>query len=97
MVDQRSSCVAGWVVVLGLLGGLFALSPICRYRKNTFVRFYAWQAIYLGSSVLLLGWIPGFTLVVLGLWVWAVIGAFRGEIVSLPIIGRLASDRSCLP
>jgi uncharacterized membrane protein len=75
------------------------------YNKNAFVRFHAWQNIFIAigwfacSIVLIipiLGWIVGVLgdLVLFVCWVMCIIKAAGGQKFKLPIIGPLAEKQA---
>lgn len=91
MTDRSSAVAAGWTLFFGFIGGIVAL---WRYPQNSFVRFYAFQSIYL--SLVNLVPVPGLSIIVAIYWVWAMVGAFQGKLVVLPIIGKIALDNSAV-
>lgn len=76
------------------------------YNKNSFIRFHAWQSIFLGvaafiidivlSIIPVIGWIiiPFFMLAFLVVWILVVVKAFKGERYKLPIIGDYAAKQA---
>ena len=76
------------------------------YNKNSFVRFHAWQCIFLGVCSLaihlvlgiipVIGWmiLPFASLGILIVWLIALVKAFRGEKYQLPIIGKYAAQQA---
>ena len=76
------------------------------YNKNSFVRFHAWQCIFLGITAIaiqivlgiipVIGWIilPFASLGILIVWIIALVKAFKGEKYQLPIIGKYAAQQA---
>ena len=76
------------------------------YNKNAFIRFHAWQSIFLGigafvidivlTIIPVIGWIiiPFFMLAFLVVWILALVKAFKGERYKLPIIGNYAAKQA---
>lgn len=77
------------------------------YNRNSFVRFHSWQSIFLGigafavNTVLtiifpVIGWIliPFVSLGILGIWVFVLLKALKGERYQLPLIGKLAEQQA---
>jgi uncharacterized membrane protein len=76
------------------------------YNKNSFVRFHAWQCIFLGVTAIViqivlgiipvLGWIilPFASLGILIVWIMTALKALKGERYQLPIIGKYAAQQA---
>jgi uncharacterized membrane protein len=76
------------------------------FNKNPYVRFHAWQSIFLGIAAFALnivlgvipviGWviIPFANLVLLVIWVYVLIKALNGLRFKLPLIGDLAEKQA---
>ena len=76
------------------------------FNKNSYVRFHAWQSIFLGiaffavsivlSVIPIAGWIvmPFIDLVFLAIWVYVLIKAVNGQLYKLPLIGDLAEKQA---
>ena len=76
------------------------------YNKNSFVRFHAWQCIFLGITAIaiqivlgiipVIGWIilPFASLGILIVWIIALLKALKGERYELPIIGKFAAQQA---
>jgi uncharacterized membrane protein len=77
------------------------------YNKNSFVRFHAWQSIFLGiamfavdmvlSFIPIVGWFFLLPLAMLGflvLWVICLVKALKGERFKLPLIGNFAEQQA---
>lgn len=75
------------------------------YNKNSFVKFHAWQSIFLGIAVFVISFVNVvpilgqivFLIVMLGLlvaWVMVVLKALKGERYELPIIGKYAAQQA---
>jgi uncharacterized membrane protein len=79
---------------------------VAPYNQKSFVRFHAWQSIFLCIAavaihvVLLLipivGWILSIpvSLLILVVWVICLVKAFGGQRFKLPLIGNLAEKRA---
>ena len=95
--------VAGFLCYLfGFVTGILFLMV---EKKSSFVKFHAKQSTitFLGLFVitLLIGWIPIIGLLVyliwvlsLILWLFLMIKALRGERYLLPIVGKMAEEKS---
>ena len=96
--------------VAGLLSYLFipaiiflAMEP---YNRSSFVRFHAWQSIFLGVVVVaihlilgvipIIGWLLLFpvSLGFLVLWIIAIFKASKGERFKIPFIGNYAEQQA---
>ena len=100
-----------------VMGGIAYLTPIPAvlflvmepYNRNKFVRFHAWQEIWLFIVRcffwLALFWIPGLGLMMIGVraivgllffiaWLIAIINAFQGKMFKLPVLGDLAEQQA---
>lgn len=76
------------------------------YNKNSFVRFHAWQSIFLGIAAVAIqivltvipfvGWIllPIVMLGFLIVWIMVLVKASRGERFKLPLIGKFAEQQA---
>jgi uncharacterized membrane protein len=76
------------------------------YNKSSFVRFHAWQCIFLGITAIaiqivlgiipVIGWIilPFASLGILIVWIIALLKALKGERYELPIIGKFAAQQA---
>lgn len=79
------------------------------YSRNKFVRFHAWQEIWLSIARFVcwiaLFWVPGFGLMIIGVrsiigivffvaWLIAIINAFQGKMFKLPVVGDLAEQQA---
>jgi uncharacterized membrane protein len=76
------------------------------YNRNGYVRFHAWQSIFLGiaafaidtvlSFIPIIGWIllPIAMLGFLVLWIIALLKALKGDRFKLPVIGKFAEQQA---
>lgn len=76
------------------------------YNRNSFIRFHAWQSIFLSiaafavdivlSFIPIVGWIilPIAMLGFLILWIIVLMKALKGERFSLPVIGKIAAQQA---
>ena len=79
------------------------------YSRNKFVRFHAWQEIWLSIARFVcwiaLFWVPGFGFMMFGVrsliglvffvaWLIAIINAFQGKMFKLPVLGDLAEQQA---
>lgn len=75
------------------------------YNKNSFVRFHAWQCIFLYLVGFVLGFINVipilgqivFVIAMIGLfvmWLMALLKAFKGERWEIPVIGKYAAKQA---
>jgi len=92
--------VAGFLCyLLGFITGIIFLVV---EKKSRFVKFHAMQStitsLILFVILLIIGWIPilgGFAWILcLILWVVLMIKALQGKRYSLPIIGKMAEDKT---
>jgi uncharacterized membrane protein len=117
-VITTSTAPAGALPNENVMGGIAYLTFIPAiillliepYNRNRFVRFHAWQEIWLSVARIVIWiatfWIPfsgfgiGFALrSLIGLlffvaWLIAIINAFQGKMFKLPIIGDLAESQA---
>lgn len=75
------------------------------YNKNSFVRFHAWQSIFLGIAAFAIGFINvipilGQLIFLVGMlilfvaWIIALLKALKGERFKLPVIGKFAEQQA---
>lgn len=76
------------------------------YNRNSFVRFHAWQSIFLGIAAVaidialtvipFIGWIilPFVGLAFLVVWIIVMLKALKGERYELPLIGKFAAQQA---
>lgn len=76
------------------------------FNRNSFVRFHAWQSIFLGiaafaidvvlSFIPIVGWIllPIAMLGFLVLWIIVLLKALKGQRFKLPVIGNFAEQQA---
>ena len=76
------------------------------YNRNSFVRFHAWQSIFMGiaavavdivlSIIPVVGWIilPFFMLGFFIVWIIALLKASKGQRFMLPVIGKFAAQQA---
>lgn len=76
------------------------------YNKSSFVRFHAWQCIFLAIASIaihlvlgiipVIGWIimPFASIGILIVWIIALVKALKGERYQLPIIGKFAAQQA---
>jgi uncharacterized membrane protein len=76
------------------------------FNKNSYVRFHAWQCIFLSiaavvihtilSVIPVIGWIliPFVSLAFLVVWVIVLLKALKGQRYQLPIIGKYAEQQA---
>ncbi len=79
---------------------------VAPYNQNSFIRFHAWQSIFLTvtavvvdivlSFIPIVGWILllPFCLLVLVVWIICLVKAFGGQKFSLPLIGKFAEQQA---
>jgi len=75
-------------------------------KDNKFVRFHAWQSIFIFASITiiqiilafipLIGWILGIIIWVLSaiIWVVCMMNAYQGKLFKLPIVGNIAEKQN---
>lgn len=76
------------------------------YNKNSYVRFHAWQSIFLNIAAFaiqvvlmiipVIGWIilPFAMLGILALAIFVILKALKGERYQLPVIGKYAAQQA---
>ena len=78
---------------------------VAPYNTNSYVKFHAWQSIFLGIAAFALGIIGiipilGWIILFLGMiaifiaWIIAILKASKGELFKLPVIGALAAKQA---
>ncbi|MCB1216231.1 hypothetical protein KDL44_02495 [bacterium] len=90
---MEPNVAAGIACIHWILGLVFFLME----KESRFVRFYAFQAMILSLSMLLVaipvvGWIYG--VVALVFWVIMIINAFQGKIYKVPVLGEMAMKQA---
>jgi uncharacterized membrane protein len=100
--------VMGGIAYLTFIPALIFLL-IEPYKYNKFVRFHAWQEIWLSIARFVcwiaLFWVPGFGFMMFGVraivglvffvaWLIAIINAFQGKMFKLPVLGDLAEQQA---
>jgi uncharacterized membrane protein len=88
--------VAGGVAMIHWIAGLIFM---ILEKESKFVKFYAFQSLFLGLSMLLgaipvIGWL--YAVFALVMWVICLINAFGGKIYKVPVIGNLAEKQAGL-
>ena len=100
-----SETAAGAIAYITIIPAIIflALEP---YNRSSFVRFHAWQSIFLGVVVVaihlilgvipIIGWLLLFpvSLGFLVLWIVAIFKASRGERFKIPYIGNFAEQQA---
>lgn len=101
-----SENVAGALCYLvGFITGIIFL-VIAPYNQNRFVRFHAFQSIFLHVGIIVLSMVLGivthglaillfplFFLLVTALWIYMMVTAYQGKTVRLPVVGDLAAKQ----
>ena len=76
------------------------------YNKNAYIRFHAWQSIFMGiaafaidivlSVIPVIGWIilPFFMLAFFVVWLLVLLKASKGQRFVLPVIGKFAAQQA---
>ena len=78
---------------------------VAPYNQKPFVRFHAWQSIFLGIAAFAIGFINiipflGQIIFLIGMlilfvaWIIAILKALKGERFELPVIGKFASQQA---
>ena len=101
-----SDTAAGALAYVTIIPAIFFLL-VEPYNKNSFVRFHAWQSIFLCvvciavdfvlGLIPIIGWfvlLPLFCVGILILWIILVLRALKGERYELPIIGKYAAQQA---
>jgi len=101
LTDNNAAGLAYVTIIPAII--FLVLAP---YNQKSFVRFHAWQSIFLfvaavAIHILLLfipfvGWalsLP-FSLLVIVIWVICLVKAFNGERFSIPLIGKFAEQQA---
>ena len=101
MVHNASSV---WTTPITIIPAIIFL-VVEPYNKNSFVRFHAWQCIFLYLVAFVVGFINVipilgqiiFVIAMIGLfvgWIMALLKALKGERYQLPIIGKYAAQQA---
>ncbi|HEV2133054.1 MAG TPA: DUF4870 domain-containing protein [Terracidiphilus sp.] len=75
------------------------------YNRNSYVRFHAWQSIFLGIAAFALGFINiipilGQIIFIIGMivlfvvWIMALVKALQGQRFKIPLIGKFAEQQA---
>ncbi len=100
-----SDTAAGAIAYITIIPAIIFLL-VEPYNRNSFVRFHAWQCIFLGIAAIaiqivlgiipVIGWIilPFASLGILIVWIIALMKALKGERYQLPIIGKYAAQQA---
>jgi uncharacterized membrane protein len=78
---------------------------VAPYNQKSFIRFHAWQSIFLGIAAFVIGFINvipilGQLIFLVGMlvlfvaWIIALLKALKGERFKLPVIGNLAEKQA---
>ena len=78
---------------------------VAPYNQKSFIRFHAWQSIFLGIAAFVIGFINiipllGQLIFLVGMlvlfvaWIIALLKALKGERFKLPLIGNLAEKQA---
>ncbi|RSL15111.1 putative membrane protein [Edaphobacter aggregans] len=100
-----SDTAAGTIAYLTFIPAIIflAMEP---YNRSSYVRFHAWQSIFLGIAIIaintilglipIVGWIaaPIVSLGFLILWIMVLIKASKGERYKVPFIGNFADQQA---
>lgn len=98
-LDQNVAAALCYIFIIGLVF-------IFTEKKNKFVRFHAFQSVFLGVGWFLgsfilgiipvLGWIisPFFAIAMIVLWVYTIYQAYLGKEFRLPVIGDMAAEQA---
>ena len=97
--------VAGMLAYFTIIPAILFLL-IEPYNKNKFIRFHAFQCLFLAAAIFvvnvvltfipILGWIISMllSLACLALWILLVVKAYQGQKFKLPVIGDLAEKQA---
>ena len=100
-----SDTAAGTIAYLTFIPAIafLAMEP---YNRSSYVRFHAWQSIFLGIAIIaidtvlglipIVGWItaPIISLDFLVLWIMVLIKASKGERYKVPFLGNFAQQQA---
>lgn len=98
-LDQNIAAALCYIFIIGLVF-------IFTEKKNKFVRFHAFQSVFLGVGwfigsfiagiIPLLGLllVPLFSIAMLVIWVYTIYQAYEGKEFRLPVIGDLAAEQA---
>ncbi len=78
---------------------------VAPYNQKSFIRFHAWQSIFLGITAFVIGFINiipilGQLIFLVGMlvlfvaWIVALLKALKGERFELPLIGKFAAQQA---
>ncbi|MGA9673167.1 MAG: DUF4870 domain-containing protein [Terracidiphilus sp.] len=100
MTDNSAAGLAYITIIPAII--FLVVAP---YNQKPFVRFHAWQSIFLGIAAFVIGFINiipilGQIIFLIGMlvlfvaWIMAIIKAFKGERFELPVIGKFAAQQA---
>jgi uncharacterized membrane protein len=90
-------CYLGWWIT----GIIFLVIE----KENKFVRFHAWQSIFVFAAITIIqiilsfipfiGWILGIIVWIISviLWIVCMMQAYQGKLFKLPIVGNIAANQ----
>lgn len=106
-VDEKTTSVLCYIPFLGWIVSIYVLS-VDRFRRNSIVRFHAFQGLYLFVAWLIYDWVIEsilyglvprawvisrmVRLVLTGAWIYLMVKTSQRETVRIPVIGDLAEQ-----
>jgi uncharacterized membrane protein len=101
-LSQNAAAAVAYITIIPAIIFL-VMEP---YSKNPFIRFHAFQSLFLGITAFVvqiiltvipvIGWIllPIVALAFLAVWIYTVLQAYKGIWFKLPVIGGLAEAQA---
>ena len=100
LTDNTAAALAYITIIPAII--FLVVAP---YNQKSFIRFHAWQSIFLGIAAFVIGFINiipllGQLIFLVGMlvlfvaWIIALLKALKGERFKLPLIGNLAEKQA---
>jgi uncharacterized membrane protein len=100
MPDNTAGALAYVTIIPAII--FLVMEP---YNRNSYIKFHAWQSIFLGIAAFVIGFINiipilGQIIFLLGMivlfiaWLMCLLKALKGERFKLPVIGNIAEKQA---